>query len=272
MFYFLHPVNVTSYPGLQEEIDIAIKYLGKHSVGTNIVHIPENSTVITRYRSLPFGQELENEIQSLGSTTINSYKQHRNIANLFNWVNILEGFTAPAYSVDDIPYLDEGEWFVKGETNSKKNQWFDYCYAPNKKELMRVVRNNMNDSMIGYQDIAIRPFQKFRKLATSVDKRPVFNERRVFVFNGEILSVGDYWSSQPEVLDTVALDNKKFDETLTKVIELTKELANFYVIDMAEYDNGDWAVVELNDGCMSGISENDPEILWNNLFNSYSHL
>lgn len=272
MFYFLHPINMSSFPEIKEEIRIASEILGEDRVGSNIVKIPKGSTVITRYRSLPFGQELENEIQSLGSTTINSYKQHRNIANLFNWVNILKDYTAPAYTVDDIPYLDEGEWFVKGETNSKKNQWFDCCYAPNKKELMRVVRNNMNDAMIGYQDIAIRPFQNFRQLSTSVDNRPVFNERRVFVFKGEILSLGDYWSSQPEVLNTPALDESLFDETLTKVIELTKELANFYVIDMAEHENGSWSVVELNDGCMSGISENDPEILWNNLFNSYSHL
>jgi len=268
MFYFLHPISISSYPGLDEEIKIIENLIGKDRVGSNIVEIPKDSIVITRYRSLPFGQELENEICSLGSTMINSYQEHRNIANLFNWVNVLEGYTAPAYRIDDIQYLSEGEWFVKGETNSKKNQWFENCYASSKKELMNVVRNNLNDSVIGYQDIAIRPFQKFRKLTESVDKRPVFHERRVFVLDGEILSYGPYWSSHPEILNTSAIDDDKFDETLLKVVELSKHLARFYVIDMAEYDNGDWSVVELNDGCMSGLSENDASVVWSNLFKS----
>lgn len=263
MFYFLHPFNIRSYPDLEEEVSIVQKILGEDRVGSNIVEVPKGSTIISRYRSIPFGQELENEVGSLGSSLINSYQQHRNIANLFNWVNILEDYTAPAYGVDDIPNLpDVGEWFVKGETNSKKNQWFDFCYASSKKDLIRVVHNNLNDSVIGYQNIVIRPFQKFRQLSTSVDKRPVFNERRVVVFNGEIVSYGDYWSSQPEVLGTPAVNEQKFEETVHEVVELTKHLANFYVIDMAEFDNGEWSVVELNDGCMAGLSENDPYTVW----------
>lgn len=37
------------------------------------------------------------------------------------------------------------------------------------------------------------------------------------------------------------------------------------MIDVAQTESGDWIVIELNDGQMSGLSENNPEILYKNL-------
>jgi hypothetical protein len=36
------------------------------------------------------------------------------------------------------------------------------------------------------------------------------------------------------------------------------------VIDLAELPGGEWRVIELNDGSMSGLSGNNPVILWTN--------
>ena len=36
-------------------------------------------------------------------------------------------------------------------------------------------------------------------------------------------------------------------------------------IDVAQTESGEWIVVELNDGQMSGLSENNPEVLYKNL-------
>ena len=43
------------------------------------------------------------------------------------------------------------------------------------------------------------------------------------------------------------------------------EYANFFVLDLAEKKSGGWVLVEINDGEMSGLSENDPDMLYSNL-------
>lgn len=266
MFYLLHPAQPERYGGLTEEIIQFQRIHGTHSTGSNLATVPKNSIIIPRYRMLPFGRELEQEALTLESQLINSYKQHRNIADLTNWVPLLEGLTAPVYQQHEVPYLPEGEWFVKGETNSIKNRWFECCYAPTTKTLPEIVRNNMLDVYVGAQPIYIRPYQHYRQISTAVDGRPVFNERRVFIYKGQIISQGNYWVSEvdepvealkPEILETV----------IEEAVERTSHLAEFYVIDVAEYPDGSWNVVELNDGAMSGLSDNSPAAVWGGLKN-----
>lgn len=246
-----------------DELDAAREVFGTH-MGTMVSQIPAGSLVVPRFRAIPFGPELDKEVQLLGSHLVNSYSQHRNIADLFTWVHLLDGLTAKAYSIEDIPKLPEGEYFVKGETNSIKNKWFDSAYAETKHDLLRVVNNVLSDTYVGSQRIVIRPFQHFRLLGKAVDSRPIFHERRVFVLDGEILSEGFYWSNHVEYSGVQPLDFTKYMTALMDAIDRTKHLARFYVIDMAEYPDGSWAVVELNDGCMSGLSDNDPKTLWAN--------
>jgi glutathione synthase/RimK-type ligase-like ATP-grasp enzyme len=52
-----------------------------------------------------------------------------------------------------------------------------------------------------------------------------------------------------------------------KFLEKTVENAvSFYAIDVAETESGDWVVIEINDGQMSGLSCNSPKDLYFNLF------
>lgn len=232
-------------------------------VSETLAGIPQDALVFTRFRSIPFGKELEADIRQHGCEPVNSYRQHRNIADLFTWVGLLEGLTAPAFTIDDMSYLPEGEYFVKGETNSLKNRWFQACYVSEKSELMNVVRNVQDDMYVGDQRVVIRPFRNFRQVGEMIDGRPVFNERRFFVLDGCVVSEGFYWSpwsvdfGEPDVID-----RKKLDATLSEVISRVQHLARFLVIDMAEFEDGSWEVVELNDGNMSGLCDNDPFVLW----------
>ena len=58
-----------------------------------------------------------------------------------------------------------------------------------------------------------------------------------------------------------------------KAIKITKigNKSNFYVIDVAQKQDGNWTVIELNDGSMSGLSCNDPELLYGNLLNTIEY-
>jgi hypothetical protein len=43
------------------------------------------------------------------------------------------------------------------------------------------------------------------------------------------------------------------------------EPPTYYVIDVAKTAAGKWILIELNDGQMSGLSDNDPDVLYSNL-------
>lgn len=263
IFYYYSNSNISLVGNEIEVVKTLPQFKTSDLISDLLTFDTPSPIVIPRLRAIPFGEELERDVKSFGGELLNSYREHRNIANLYNWVHLLGDLTAPAYRLSDIPQLPEGEYFVKGETNSIKNNWFTHSYASTKKHLIEVVGNVLNDQYVGNQEIAIRPFQNFRKVGEAVNGRPVFNERRLFFLDGELLSGGYYWSNmvedfgEPEVLNV-----REYRKTIKSAIEKVKHLARFIVIDLAEFDNGTWQVVELNDGCMSGLSGNDPLTLW----------
>lgn len=247
----------------REELPVIRKTLGEQNVSDLLTDISPGSLVIPRYRAIPYGDELERDIHALGSSLLNTYQQHRNIAEMHTWIGLLEGLTPPAYDIEDIPRLPEGEYFVKGETNSLKNNWFSSSYAPTKRELVDVVHKVQSDHYVGHQRVIVRPFQQYRQIGKAVDGRPIFHERRAFILDGEVLTDAFYWSSHAEELgDIETLNPQAYKDTLTEAVKRTLHLARFIVIDLAEYPDGSWGVVELNDGVMSGLSENPPHVLW----------
>ena len=76
---------------------------------------------------------------------------------------------------------------------------------------------------------------------------------------------GYYWSSHIEDLNEIPMPSEVPEEFLRKVINKIRGQINFYTIDVAQTVSGEWNVIELNDGSMSGISENDPDKLYSNM-------
>ena len=56
-------------------------------------------------------------------------------------------------------------------------------------------------------------------------------------------------------------------EFLQEVIEAVGDQCNFYTIDVGQMQNGQWIVIELNDGQFAGLSCNDPFKLYEGLNN-----
>lgn len=269
--YFLHTSDSHALqPG---ELEAVKTLYGVENVGTLLTKIKPGQTVIPRFRSIPFGLELEKEVIFKGATLINSYREHRQVADIGFWADELatQGLTVPAYNTNNLRLdkLPEQAWFVKGETNSLKNRWFECCYAETTSDLPRIIANNQADTYIGHQNIYVRPYVEFRKIGDAVDGRPVFNERRCFVYKNQVLSTADYWSSFPEYA-TPALDEEKFKTMLDRTVKATIQYATFRVLDFAELPNGEWLMVEINDGCMSGLSDNQPADVWGGLLKAFS--
>jgi hypothetical protein len=223
----------------------------------------EPTLIIPRYSALPYYDELEQDVTNMGGTLINSYKQHKWIAN-FEYYQPLKNFTFKTWdeynfvSAPDIPYV------VKGRTNSKKFSWDRLMYAPNKKQAIQIGLSLYEDELIGRQGIIYREYIKLKKLYEGINGMPITNEWRFFFYKTHLLTHGFYWANliddsyhavKPESLKDFAL----------KIAKIASHYANFFVLDIAETDSGEPILVEINDGSMSGLSGCDADELYESL-------
>lgn len=222
--------------------------------------------VVGRYVVLPFYREVETDLGMVGSRLINTFQQHQYIADLQNWYKDLEGMTPRTwFRMEDVPD-DIGAVVVKGETNSKKHLWDTHMFARDKTEAIKIMMRLWDDGFLSSQRIYIREFVPLRKFFTGLHGLPITEEYRFFICNGEVLSGGYYWSSHAE--DALEFQVSPQEVPLSFLNDIISRVGNkalFYVVDVARTVKGKWIVVELNDGQMSGISENDPNILYKNL-------
>lgn len=220
--------------------------------------------VIARFSALPFYKEQENDYLSLGAKMINSSFEHNYIADLGNWYFDLQEFTPRTWNnLVDLP--ENVPFVLKGETNSKKFFFKDLMFAKDKKAAIEVYGRLCADSLLQYQKIYIREYIPLETYMIGLQGLPITKEFRFFCYKDRILSGGYYWSSHVDDLPKVPNINEVPTDFLMKIINIVKENTNYYVLDVAKTQSGNWILVELNDGSMSGISENDPDVLYRNL-------
>lgn len=226
------------------------------------MEVERGDLVIARYSALPFYRELEMDLDYHDAKLINSYKQHRWIADLSNWYSDLEDLTPQTWTrLDQIP--EEGfPVVVKGETNSKKALWDTHMYAKTRRDASNVMCNLLDDGLIGYQSIFFRKYVPLKTYLVGLRGLPITREFRVFVCNQRVLSKGYYWDSYSDDLPEDPNPEDIPEDFLAEVVHRVGDLATYYAVDVAETETGDWIVIELNDGQMSGLSGNDPEVLY----------
>ena len=245
----------------KDEIKVACKYF---DLTDSRMDIEPNDLVIGRYSVLPFYEEMERDIMLADAKLINTLSQHKYIANLMEWYEDLEGLTPRSWPCLEVAPI-EGPFVLKGETNSRKFQWDTHMFAKNRRDAANICVELQNDSLICSQNVVVREYIPLKTYMTAIHGLPITKEFRVFVAYVEILSGGYYWSSHVEDLPVVPSCDEVPKDFLREVIERISNKASFYAIDVAQTEKGDWIVVELNDGQMSGLSENKPEALYKNL-------
>jgi hypothetical protein len=243
------------------ELQVCEKYFNTTQYRTNLLR---GSLVIPRYAALPYHKELEIDVTNMGCRLINTTQQHNWIAN-FDWYNDLEEFT-PKTWFDHNFYRcdDEGPFVVKGRTNSRKFQWNTMMYAKNKKDASNIAGDLCQDGLIGEQGIVYRKYIPLKTYEYGINGLPFTNEWRFFCFRDQILSYGYYWSIAEKLDDVIDLQGVIFTKEIIQIIANLNRV-NFYVLDVAEKEEGGWVLIEINDGSMSGLSENSPEHLYGNL-------
>ena len=248
----------------EDELEIARKYF---RVVKSRMDIKPDELVIPRYSALPYYEELENDVEAVGGMLINSYNHHRYVAHLPYWYHSVSDFTpktffrfADADSDGTYPFV------LKGTTNSRKNLWKTHMFASNKEEMEKVWENLLNDSMIGEQEIVFREYEKFKSYGVAIGDLPITKEFRIFMYGDKVLARGFYWASHPEVIEEHKPDTNEIpDELINSISAAVKGHINFWVMDVAQREDGVWRLVELNDGQMSGLSCVNSDELYSNL-------
>ena len=239
-----------------EELQTAKKYF---MVLNQRTQIPARSTVIGRYSVLPYYHELEVDLDYSGSRLINSYSEHRYIADLRNYYPDIQDYTPRTYT--EWGNLGAGKWVVKGVTNSRKFNWNTHMYAEGRENLLQVIRNLLDDPFIAEQGLVVREYLPLKRLETLQNGLPVSREWRLFFYKETLLCSGFYWSCS-EFDPPLPREAQEFAQKVARII--TKK-TNFFVMDIAELESGGFVVIELNDGQMSGLSNCQPEELYKNL-------
>ncbi len=262
--------NITCYfrnPDIwdkHDEIGTCSKYF--HTVQQR-TEIPDNSIVLSRYSCRPFYKELEKDLENKHCRLLNTFDQHMWIAE-FQWyfeVEELQKYTPKTWQQYQLAYIkDDGPFVVKGCTNSKKHKWNTHMYAETRADIGMVINNLMDDSLIQCQNLIVRKYEKLKTFETGLNGLPFTNEWRFFFYNDVMLSHGYYWGT---TLDDKSVANCP-DSTITlarEIASIVKDYVPFFVLDLGEKENGEWILIEINDGQMSGLSDNDADLLYKNL-------
>ena len=232
-----------------------------------LTDIKKGDTVIYRYSLYPFPKDIEDEILNVGAKPLNSLYEHNYVADLGNYVKDLGSLTPRTWvNLYDLPE-DDTSFVLKGETNSRKSNWKLDMFAVDKKAANQVHSRLCADTLIGQQKIYIREYVPLVSYLTGIGGIPITNEYRFFVCDGEILCGAYYCQNYIEDLPIGIKPNvdQVPKEFLQKVIDIISPNINFFVIDVAETKDGKWIVVELNDGSQSGLSCNEPKVLYSRL-------
>lgn len=233
----------------------------------NRTKIQSEDFVVPRYSAYPFFRELEEDINILGATLINSYYKQNFVLDLKNWVYELKDLTFETWDrLENLP--EQGPFILKGSVNSRKSDFNNLMYAQDKKRAAEIYSALCKDGLISQQEIYIRKYVPLKTYLIGLNGLPITEEYRFFVYNKTILSGDYYWASHiEEVTDAGYYPDVTSvpQEFLQKVIDIIDNKINFYVLDVAKTADDSWIVVELNLGEQSGLSQNDPEIFYSNL-------
>jgi hypothetical protein len=227
---------------------------------------PKDRLVIGRYSILPFYQELERDIEIMGSRLVNTWEQHHWIAN-FDYYQDLKEYTAESWDDSNIHLCRHpGPFVVKGRLNSLKHRWKDRMFAKTKRQAIELGKELAQDSNIREQGVIYRKYVPLVTYEVGLHDLRYTNEWRLFYLGNTRISHGYYWSLAENVVDrTLSQEGFSFAD---RVAAIAAQQTRFFTLDIAEKEEGGWILIEVNDGQSSALSENDAHVLYGNLQNA----
>jgi hypothetical protein len=147
--------------------------------------------------------------------------------------------------------------------SSRKPRWDTHMFARTKQDALKVAERLKDDGEIAEQGVVYRRFVPLKTFQLGPYGLPFTNEWRFYYLGWRRLSVGYYWS-MADCAHQAALHPEAI-ALADKLAKIAAKRANFFTLDLAETETGEWILIEINDGQTAVPSENDLDELYGNL-------
>lgn len=206
--------------------------------------------------------ELSKALRKKGIRLINSITEHLFVMEMDRYLPYISDLTPKSLVVRSIDECRSVEFpvFVKGSVQSRKARGYKACVADNIEELEERIRVLLELENRSRGKIIVRELVKLKRTNIRADGFPAGREYRVFLYRGQVLSIGYYW------------DNEDFlkDSERNEIIKLSEEAARrcavpYMVVDVGQLEDNKWIIIEVGDASFAGFSKNEPLVVWNKL-------
>lgn len=207
---------------------------------------------------------LFNALKSKGIVLINTPEQYEYAHCFPNWYNDVLEYTPKSLCVSaeriktsfneiysDLSVFGKSPLVIKDYVKSRKHEWNDACFvknADNREEVKRVVNNfidRQGEDLIG--EVVFREFIELVSIGNHPKSNmPLTREYRAFFVQGKWIMSLPYW----EEVEYYGDDGKDSTSFIRKFENLNSE---FYTVDYAVKKDGDFTVIEVGDGQVSGL-------------------
>ncbi|WP_240480080.1 ATP-grasp domain-containing protein [Paenibacillus fonticola] len=181
----------------------------------------------------------------------NTYKNIKHRTPLSYWLEIE---TVNTNKLDNIlDKFGDKPLIVKDYVKSRKHEWEEACFIPsaaNKTQALQVINNfiqRQGEELNG--GIVLREFIHLEGITKHpISGMPLSKEYRLFFLNNKLVHRFEYWDEATyDAEDKVNMDD---------FLEIAKEIrSNFFTIDIAKTEAGEWIVIEVGDGQVSALPE-----------------
>ncbi|WP_438447036.1 ATP-grasp domain-containing protein [Gorillibacterium sp. sgz5001074] len=178
------------------------------------------------------------------------YKAIQNTTPYSVWVDINELENGFDVLFEKIRTFGSRPVIIKDYVKSRKHEWEEACFIPDasdKQRVQYVVQNFMDRQGSELNGgIVIREFIQLEQITKHPKSgMPLSNEYRLFFLHHQLIECTEYW-------DEAAYQDEAPD------LEFFKEIArdipsHFFTMDVAKMANGDWTIIEIGDGQVSGL-------------------
>lgn len=281
MKMFFKPKSV-----FKEEREIASKYFQLVDCRTGLAGHPENIPVIAKY-SISDYNEYVRDLKNLKLKPINSPIEYNWSSRISCWYWDLDKFTPTTWfnPLENPIYrkiIEDhgGPFFVRYDTKSKRELWKTHAFASDFKSLIEITFKLNEDYKFENEIIAVREYVKLKtyndltptdknpancngveqtgvnKIHTSFSGQPIVKEFRIHRLLGQELCRHFYWEPFQEVIESQHGPMHNCDipgDWLAEITRLADTLSNFYVLDVAQLENGNWTLIEVNEGQHAGV-------------------
>ena len=240
-----------------DSMHLATRRIGKANALTNVVYRGWMLT-LAQYAAL------HNDLLSKNYRLINSPAEYRNCHYLPDSLQFIDQRTPRTVFekldndksierlIDKATVFGSKPVMIKDYVKSEKHNWEDACFVADASDTKRL-RQSINN-LVWLRDkylnegIVIREFMELKNLAIhSKSGMPLAEEYRLFFCNKKFVGLYEYWEEGEYKTDKPG--TQEFEEIAAGVA------SNFFSMDIARTREGEFIIIELGDGQVSGLPD-----------------